>query len=145
MFGKVDHITIVVRDRDKTMKKYEDILRLIPGRKGFVKDFERNHLAMFTTADGARIEIIQVYESDDSPFSKFLAEHGEGVYSYCIYVEDFDTEIKRLKEKGIKLREMVQDFLFPDHPFRIAWIPAEEGLGVTVELVDAEAIPDFER
>ena len=48
-------------------------------------------------------------------------------------------------EKGIKLREMVQDFLFPGYPFRIAWIPAEEGLGVTVELVDVKAIPDFEK
>jgi len=145
MFGKVDHITIIVRDRDKTMKKYEDILRLTPGSKGFIKDFGNSHLAMFTTVAGARIEIIQADEGGDSPFSKFLAEHGEGVYSFCVYVEDFDAEIKRLKEKGIKLREATQNFLFPDHPFRIAWIPAEEGLGVTVELVDVKAIPDFER
>ncbi len=144
MFEKVDHVTIVVRDLDKAMQAYEDILRFTPGKRGFVKTFGRTRLAMFTVA-GARVELMQPDTQTDSPFARFLAEKGEGVYSYCVYVHDFDTEIKRLKARGIKLTEATQDFLFPDHPFRIAWVPAEAGIGVNVELVDAAALPDFER
>jgi catechol 2,3-dioxygenase-like lactoylglutathione lyase family enzyme len=144
MFEKVDHVTIVVRDLDKAMKAYEDILRFTPGKRGFVKTFGRTRLAMFTVA-GARVEIMQPDTQMDSQFARFLAEKGEGVYSYCVYVQDFDAEIRRLKACGIKLTEATQDFLFPDHPFRIAWVPAEAGIGVNVELVDAAALPDFER
>ena len=144
MFEKVDHVTIVVRDLDKAMQAYEEILRFTPGSKGFVKDFGQTRLAMFTVA-GARVELMQPDPAATNPFSEFLAEHGEGVYSYCVYVEDFDAEINRLKEKGVKLREATQTFLFPDYPFRIAWVPAEAGLGVAVELVDARALPAFER
>jgi len=144
MFEKVDHVTIVVRDLEKAMKAYEEILRFTPGKRGFVKDFGHTRLAMFTVA-GARIELMQPDPVRDGPFSRFLAEHGEGVYSYCVYVLDFDAEINRLKAQGIKLTEATQDFLFPDHPFRIAWVPAEAGVGVNIELVDAAALPDFER
>ena len=144
MFEKVDHVTIVVKDLDRAMKAYEGILRLTPGSKGFVKDFGGTRLAMFTV-EGARIELMEPDTKADNPFARFLAEHGEGVYSYCVYVGDFDAEIKRLKERGVKLREATQTFLFPEYPFRIAWVPPEEGLGVTIELVDAEALPPFER
>jgi hypothetical protein len=144
MFEKVDHVTIVVKDMDKAMNAYGQILHLAPGSKGFVKTFGDTRLVMLTIA-GARIELMQPGVGEDNPFSQFLAEHGEGIYSYCVYVENFDDEIKRLKKMGVKLRESTQDFLFPGHPFRIAWVLPEEGLGVAVELVDAAALPDFER
>jgi len=145
MFEKIDHITIVVKDMDKAMKAYENILHLTSGKKGFVKNFGDTRLVMLTI-NGARIELMQPGRGGrENPFSQFLAEHGEGIYSYCVYVENFDDEIKRLKKMGVKLRESIQDFLFPGHPFRIAWVLPEEGLGVAVELVDAAALPDFER
>jgi catechol 2,3-dioxygenase-like lactoylglutathione lyase family enzyme len=144
MFEKVDHITIIVRDMDKAMKAYAKILNLTPGNKGFEKTFGDTRLVMLTI-NGARIELMQPGREADNPFSQFLAQHGEGVYSYCVYVENFDEEIERLKTMGVKLRESIQDFLFPGHPFRIAWVLPEEGLGVAVELVDAAALPDFER
>jgi methylmalonyl-CoA/ethylmalonyl-CoA epimerase len=144
MFEKVDHVTIVVKDMDKAIKAYENILNLTSGNKGFTKTFGDTRLVMLTIA-GARIELMQPGGGSDNPFSQFLTEHGEGIYSYCVYVEDFDEEITRLKKMGVKLRESTQDFLFPGHPFRIAWVLPEEGLGVAVELVDAAALPDFER
>ncbi len=144
MFEKVDHMTFVVKDMDKALKSYEQILRLTPGKRGFEKKFGDTRLVMLTI-DGARIELMQPGSGKDNPFAQFLDEHGEGLYSYCVYVHDFDAEIKRLKAMGVKLREATQDFLFPGYPFRIAWVLPEGGLGVAVELVDAAALPDFER
>lgn len=145
MFKKVDHVTIVVKNLDKAMKAYERILRLTPGgSKGFVKNFPGIRLAMLNI-DGARIELMEPDITGDNPFSRFLAEHGEGVYSYCICVEDFDAEIKRLKDMGVTLREATQATLFLGYPFRIAWVPPEEGTGVSIELIDSEVLPPFEK
>jgi catechol 2,3-dioxygenase-like lactoylglutathione lyase family enzyme len=144
MFEKVDHMTFVVKDMDKAVKAYDEILRYKPGKRGFVKTFGDTRLVMLTV-DGARIELMQPGGGKDNPFAQFLAEHGEGLYSYCVYVQDFDKEINRLKEMGVKMREGKQDFLFPGYPFRIAWVLPEAGLGVAVELVDAAVLPDFEK
>jgi catechol 2,3-dioxygenase-like lactoylglutathione lyase family enzyme len=147
MFEKVDHVTIVVKDMDKALKAYENILNLVPGgAKGFIKNFGDTRLAMFTIA-GARVELMQpgAGGGQDNPFAQFLAQHGDGVYSYCVYVQDFDKEIARLKKMGVKLREGKNDFLFPGYTIRIAWVLPEEGLGVAVELVDAAVLPDFEK
>lgn len=144
MFKKLSHITIVVKNLDETMKAYETILRLTPGSEGFIKTMPDCRLAMLPF-EGARIEFLEPDLTVDSPFARFLKERGEGVFSYCIFVEDFDREVEALKEKGISLEEATQADLFPEYPFRIAWVLPEGGLGVRVELVDYEALPPFEK
>ena len=98
---------------------------------------------MLTPKDGARIELIEP-KSDTNRFYKLLKERGEGVYGICIFLENYDEEVKKLKEKGVPLEE-ISTLLFPDHPFRVAWVPPEEGHGVWLELVEMEALPDFEK
>lgn len=144
MFKSVDHVTIVVKDLDKAIKAYKDILGLVPGERGFVKDLPGTRLAMFTIS-GARVELMQPDINKESPFATFLKEHGEGVYSYCVNVEDFDVEIAKLKKQGIRLTEATQSALFPGYPFRIAWVPADAGVGVNIELVDYAAVPPYEK
>ena len=85
MFEKVDHVTIIVKDMDKAIKAYENILNLTSGNKGFTKTFGDTRLVMLTIA-GARIELMQPGGGSDNPFSQFLTEHGEGIYSYCVQV-----------------------------------------------------------
>jgi hypothetical protein len=77
-------------------------------------------------------------------FYKLLKEQGEGVYGISILIDNYDEEVKRLKERGVPLEETSAS-LFPDHPFRLAWVPPEEGHGVWLELVEMEALPDFEK
>jgi hypothetical protein len=45
--------------------------------------------------------------------------------------------IKKLKEKGVAVEEELATSMFPDHPFKTAWAPSSEALGVWLELVDA--------
>lgn len=139
---KVDHVHLVVRNIDETLKSYERILGLTPWSLG-IKDLPGARQTVLTPKDGARIELIEP-KSDTNRFYKVLKERGEGVYGISIFVDNYDEEVKKLKEKGVPLEE-VSAFLFPDHPFRVAWVPPEEGPGVWLELVEMEALPDFEK
>jgi hypothetical protein len=135
---------MVVRDLEEAMKSYGDILHLEPWELGIVDHSPECRLVMFPTPSGARIELIEPNPDFDSRFSRFLRERGEGVFGLSIYCRDFDGEVASLKKKGVKVEEETQAFLFPENPFRLAWVPPREAHGVWVELVDATALPDFE-
>ncbi len=145
MIEKVDHVTMVVHDLEKAMESYKDILALVPWDIGIVDNSPECRLVMLPTESGARIEFIEPNPDFDSRFSRFLKERGEGVFGLSIYCRDFDEDVARVKAGGIRVEEETQDFLFPDGPFRLAWVPPEEGHGVWIELVEASALPDFEK
>jgi len=143
MIEKVDHVTMVVRDLEKAIGSYKNILQLTPSEIGIVDNSPECRLVMLPTASGARIEFIEPNPDYDSRFSRFLNKRGEGVFGLSIFCTNFDEEITRLKAKGVKVEEETQTFLFPDNPLRLAWIPPDEGHGVWIELVDMETLPDF--
>jgi catechol 2,3-dioxygenase-like lactoylglutathione lyase family enzyme len=145
MLKKVDHVTLVVKDLNKTLKSYQKIFSLTPqAGSGFIRDFPDCKLAMLDTPDGARIEFMEPKPGIANHFTRFLDEHGEGVCGICFYLDDFEAEVRALKLKGVPVEEEQQALLFPDKPFRIAWVPPEDGHGVWLELVDVKALPDFE-
>ena len=141
---KFSHITFVVKDLAKTLKLYESLLGLIPGKEGFVKEFPTVKIGVLPF-EGVRIEFLQPLTDEDDPFTTFLREHGDGIFSYCFMVGNFDKEIQKLKDQGVKLVEATQDWLFPGYPFRLAWILPEAGLGARVELADYDALPPSEQ
>jgi catechol 2,3-dioxygenase-like lactoylglutathione lyase family enzyme len=144
MIEKLDHVTMVVRNLEEAMKSYRDILHLEPWELGIVDHSPECRLVMLPTKSGARIEFIEPNPEFDSRFSRFLKERGEGVFGLSVYCRNFDREVASLMEKGVKVEEETQTFLFPERPFRLAWVPPREAHGVWVELVDAVALPDFE-
>lgn len=145
MIQKLDHVTLVVRDLDEALKSYEKILRLTPWSNGVIEHPPECRLVVLPTKSGARIEFIEPNLAVDSRFSRFLKERGEGVFGLSIFVEDFDAEVRTLKKKGVPVEEETQTFLFSEYPFRIDWVPPEEGHGVWIEIVDSEALPSYER
>jgi len=141
--NKVDHVHLIVSNLDETAKAFEKILGLKPWSLG-IKDLPGLRQTMLTPKDGARIELVQP-TSDSERFYKVLKERGDGVYGLSIFIENFDEEVKKLKEKGVRVEEQTVEFLFPGHPFRLAWVPPEEGQMVWLELVDMEVLPEFEK
>jgi methylmalonyl-CoA/ethylmalonyl-CoA epimerase len=139
---KIDHVHLICKDLDKTREAFHRILGMDPWSFG-ISDSAFGRQTMLTPPDGARIELIQPAQPGDR-LRKKLEEHGDGVYGISVLIEDFDEEIKKLKEKGVAAEVEVIS-IFPDRPFKIAWIPPTEGQGVWLELVEAEALPDFER
>ncbi len=141
MFKKIDHVTLVVKDLDEALDSYRKILNLKPETGRPPGDLPECRLAMLNTSAGARIELIQPKPEVKTRFSRFLEERGEGVFGLSIFVTDFDAEIDRLKNNGIPFENDYQKSVHPQYPFRIAWVPPENGHGVWLEFVDADALP----
>jgi len=144
MYKKVSHITIVVENIERTLKAYEGLLKLTPGEDDSVNEMPDARMAMISLGE-IRIEFIEPDMDKDSPFSRFFRDKGEGVFGYCVFVEDYDSHISHLKEQGASFEEVEQKDFFPDNPFRIAWVLPENGVGTRVELVDYDALPESEK
>ncbi len=146
MIKKVDHVIMVVNNLEAALTNYQKILHLnpeavTPGSSRYIRDMPLFRVIMLPSPSGARIELIEPKTKVDSRFSRFLNTRGEGVFGISFFIDDFDTEIGALKKKGVAVEVETQAILFPEHPFRLAWVPPEEGNGVWLEFVDLEALP----
>ena len=140
MLKKVDHVTLVVNDLAKALKSYEKLLHLTP-EGGAIKELPEIKLAMLPTAGGARIELIEPKPNAKHRIARFLKERGEGVFGLSVFIDDFEGEVKSLREQGVKVEEETQASVHPGYPLRLAWIPPQESHGVWIELVDSESLP----
>jgi methylmalonyl-CoA/ethylmalonyl-CoA epimerase len=138
---RIDHVTMVVKNMEEALKSYEKILHLKPESNRNIGEMAECRVAMLKTPEGARIELLEPKTGIETRFSRFLKERGEGVFGLSIFVEDFDGEVKALKDKGVRVEDAYQVSIHPNYPFRIAWVPPEEGHGVWLEFVDSAALP----
>jgi len=139
-----DHVHFVVKNLDEALKSYERLLGLTPGGKGgFRRDFQGNRFGMLPL-HGARIEMIEPSPANSRMY-RFLKERGEGVGGLSIFVEDFDKEIKGLKEKGVAVQTMTTPILDPKSPLRLGWVEADQGHGVWLEIADVKTVPPFDK
>jgi catechol 2,3-dioxygenase-like lactoylglutathione lyase family enzyme len=140
MLKKLDHVIMVVNNLEKAVKTYENIFHLVP-EGGAIRDIPGLRLAMLPTKDGSRIELIQPAPDSKKRHAEFLKKHGEGVMGLSGFIDDFDAEVKALKEKGIAVEEEVQPNVHPGYTLRLAWVPPQDGNGVWIELVDVNSLP----
>lgn len=139
-----DHVHLIVKNLDEALKSYEKLLGLTPGGKGgFRRDFAGGRIGMLPL-HGARIEMIEP-SPGNSRMYRFLKERGEGVGGLSIFVDDFDKEIKALKEKGIPVEITTTPVLDPKYPLRLGWVEADQGHGVWLEIADAKTVPPFDK
>ena len=144
MIKKVDHVTMVVKNVDTAVKDYEKILHITPER-GAISDLPPCRLAMLSTPGGARIELIEPKARVKTRMSEFFKKHGEGVFGLSVFIDDFDNEVKTLRQNGITVEEETQAAVHPGYPLRLGWIPPEQSHGVWIELVDANSLPPHLR
>ncbi len=140
MLKKLDHVIMVVKDLEAAVKRYEAIFHLTM-EGGSIKELPEIRLAMLPTPDGSRIELIQPKANSTKRHAEFLKKHGEGVMGLSGFIDDFDAEVKALREKGFTVIEETQAAVHPGYTLRLGWIRPEEGNGVWIELVDSKSLP----
>ncbi len=145
MLKRMDHAIMVVKNLEESTKIFKQVLHLNPTDGGFFADLPRFRVAMFPFIGRARIELVEPKPNVESRFSKFLAEHGEGVAALSFFTDDLTAQIRDLKADGFTVEEEMQADLFPDHPFKIAWVPPQKGYGIWLEFVDTHDLPAFEQ
>ena len=78
--------------------------------KNAVKDNDLRHnaaLALGSTGPQALPILLELLESDnaDSGTSRWIAEHGEGLFHICLEVEDIDAAMAELRQKGVGFQQ----------------------------------------
>lgn len=101
MATKIEHIGVVVRDLDDSLKKYTSLLGLK------VKEVEEKNLeghnvkVAFLPIGAANIELVTT-TAQTGLVGDFLREKGEGVHHIAIEVEDIYGEFERLRAQGVE-------------------------------------------
>ncbi len=100
MLTQIDHIGVAVKDLDKAVAFYRDVLGLkflekeeVTSQKVRVAKFDLN---------GVHIEFLEP-TSKDSPIAKFIEKKGEGIHHIAYRTDDVADEIESLKRKNVKL------------------------------------------
>lgn len=108
---QVAQVCVVVKDLQKSMERYWDILGIGPWR---VYTYGRPHLTSITEGGkqqsyswrlalaevgAVQWELIQPLQGP-SPFMKFLTEKGEGVHHIAVGTDDYDQTVAALAKEG---------------------------------------------
>jgi methylmalonyl-CoA/ethylmalonyl-CoA epimerase len=111
-FSNLRHIEIVVRDLEKTVKRFESLgigpfkLGQAPdGAEGLVfrgKPLDTINKCVGTTLGGIDFEISEAGNAP-SPWKEFLDTKGEGIYHLAFKVDDVEKEVNRLTSQGAEV------------------------------------------
>ena len=138
---------MVVKNLENSIKIFTNVMHIDPGQGtgGFIADLPKFRVAMFPFIGRARVELIEPKMNVESRFKNWLQERGEGVMGISFFTDDLNVEVESLKKNGLKYEEEVNQSLFPDHPFRIVWVPPMDGTGIWIEYADIHDLPAFEQ
>jgi methylmalonyl-CoA/ethylmalonyl-CoA epimerase len=135
MLKRVDHIAIIVRNIEQALVFYRDILGIMPGEIKEVPS-EQVRIAFLPLGgpNGSEIELIEP-TSADSSLSKFLEKRGEGLHHICMEVDDIDTALVEMQEKGTPVLDKQPRIAAEG---RAIFIHPKAANGVLLELVERE-------
>jgi len=125
---KVNHVAIVVRDIEESLKFWEDSLGLKLDHIEVVPS--QNSRVAFFPVGGSEIELVQPTNSE-SGLAAYLEKRGEGLHHLCMEVDDIDAMLAELKEKGVRLINEEAEVL-PGR--KMAFLHPKAGNGVLIEL-----------
>lgn len=97
---KINHLGIATKGIDEALKFWQDALGLENVHTETVED-QKVRVAMLPIGE-SRVELLEP-TSDDSPISKFLQKRGGGIHHIAVEVEDIESVLAKLKERGARL------------------------------------------
>ena len=97
---RLEHIGIAVADLDEAERIFGDILGSASYKKEEVTG--ESVLTSFFRAGESKVELL-VPTSEDSAIAKHLTKRGPGLHHVAFHVDDLDSELNRLIEKGYRV------------------------------------------
>ena len=97
---KVDHIGIAVNNIDDGKSFWSDILGL--PFEGDETVAEQKVKTAFFPVGESEVELLES-TAPDGPITKYIEKKGEGIQHVAFRVEDIDSALTELKQKGIRL------------------------------------------
>ncbi len=97
---RIDHVAIIVRDIEQALIFYRDTLGITSGE---IKEVPSEQVRIaFLPLGGPEGSVIELIEptTPDSSLAKFIDKRGEGLHHICLEVEDIETALAEMQEKG---------------------------------------------
>jgi methylmalonyl-CoA/ethylmalonyl-CoA epimerase len=130
MITDLGHIAVVVEDLERALHVFEEVLGL-PVAK--VQELpEQRAKAAFLSLGQSQIELLEPTD-DSSGVARFLASRGEGLHHICLEVDDIDSTLSELKEKGLRL---INETAVEGAHGRVAFIHPKATHGLMIELLE---------
>ncbi len=134
------HVAIAVRDVDKAVRCYQEVLGIGPWQvvtftgpakyRGVAADYSVK--AAVITA-GTYVLALEQPVSSPSPLQDFLDKNGQGIHHICLEVGDFERASKEMRRLGYE--EVFSSRGFgPNKDGDCAYFNTENTLGIVVEL-----------
>ncbi len=130
---KINHVAIVVRDIEESLKFWETAMGLKLDHIEEVPS-QASKVAFIPVGD-SEIELVQPTTAD-SGMAAYLEKRGEGMHHLCVEVEDIEAKIQELREAGVRLINETPQVL-PGR--KMAFIHPKSTSGVLVELYEITA------
>lgn len=127
--NKIEHIGIAVKDMDKAIKVYEQMLNTECYKVENVES-EGVKTAFFKIGD-SKIELLEA-TNPESPIAKFIEKRGAGMHHIAFDVTDIESEIQRLLEKDFQLIQKTPKNGADNK--KIAFLHPKSTVGTLVEL-----------
>ena len=125
---KINHVAIVVRDIEESIKFWEESLGLSLDHIEVVPS--QNSRVAFIPVGDSEFELVQP-TSSETGLASYLEKRGEGMHHLCLEVDNIDAKLTELKEKGVRLINETAEVL-PGR--KMAFIHPKAGNGVMIEL-----------
>ena len=130
---KINHVAIVVKDIDESLKFWATALGL---ELHHVEDVpSQASKVAFIPVGESEIELVQP-TTEDSGMAAYLEKRGEGMHHLCIEVDDIEAKMQELRDAGVRLINDAPQVL-PGR--KMAFIHPKSASGVLVELYEITA------
>lgn len=126
---KVDHIGIAVKNIDESLKFYTEVLGL--KCQGMEVVEEQKVKVAFLPCGDSELELLES-TAPDGPVAKFIEKNGEGIQHIALQVENIESALEFLKEKGMRLID--EKPRYGAGGARIAFLHPKTTKGILLEL-----------
>jgi methylmalonyl-CoA/ethylmalonyl-CoA epimerase len=127
----IDHLGIAVRSIAASRSIYEKLGLCVSAEE--IVEGEQVRLVMVPLGD-SRIELLEPL-SGNSPISRFLSKHGEGLHHVSLRVTDLAGVVEKLKLEGVRM--VSNEIKVGAGGHRYVFIHPSSAGGVLLELVES--------
>jgi len=131
MFSRIRAVHIAVNSVQEASSEYQSSFGLEVSRSGEVPALGIRN-AIIPVGD-AILELIEPLDPQQGPVARFLRDRGEGVYMMALEVEDLDSAVRMLQERGVRLIDADPEARARGGP---VFIHPRSTRGVLIEMVE---------
>lgn len=129
---RVEHVAIAVHNMQTSKRMLEEIFGL---QVELEEQIGATRLAMYPVGE-TYLELLETDQSG-SRLAAWIAEKGQSLFHICFEVEDLDSALDELRQKGVKL---LNETPRPGHGgSRIAFLDPESTGNILIELAELPA------